>query len=352
MSLDPAVVQRTVEAQHARQPFSGVVQVRQHGAPVFASGYGWANRAEEIPNTVSTRFGTASGTKTFTAIAICRLIDDGRLSADTRLLDVIEARLPQLDPAITIGQLLTHTSGAPDYFDEDELDSQTEFASVFVDPPIHAVRRPGDILPLLADRPMLAAPGARFAYNNGGFVLLGLAIEGLSGRPYAAFVEQEVFARAGMTGAGFFAQDRLPPRTALGYLEDGRSNIFEVTAMGMPDGGAYVAAADMGAFWDALLGRRLLSPESTERVLTPQVAVGPGRGDGSHYGYGLWLDVVDHAVRRYTCSGADPGVAFWSSHQPAAGVDVTVLGNTNADAWPMARVLAPLADAADTGLTL
>ena len=340
MALDPNHIRSIVASQHERQPFSGVVQVRERAETVYSAAFGWANRAEDIANTTVTRFGTASGTKTFTAIAVCRLIEGGLLSTDTRVLDVLEVHLPLLDPEITVGQLLTHTSGAPDYFDEDELDAQADFASVFVDPPIHAVRDPADVLPLFADKPMRARPGERFHYNNAGFVLLGLVIEQLSGRSYVEYVEEQVFARAGMAGAGFFAQDRLPGRVALGYLDDGRSNIYEVTAMGMPDGGAYVTAADMGALWDALLGHRLLGPELTAQMLGPQVAVGPRGGDGSHYGYGLWLDVVDETVRRRTIAGADPGVAFMSSHYPDSAIDITVLGNTNADAWPVFAAIA------------
>lgn len=192
---------------------------------------------------------------------------------------------------------------------------------------------------------MRSRPGERFHYNNGGFVLLGLVIEQTSGMTYADYVEEHVFARAEMRDAGFFEVDRLPPRTALGFLPDGRNNSTELTGKGMPDGGAYVSAADMGAFWDALLGGTLLGAKKVERLVQPHSAIDSTEDDGACYGYGLWLPRSGGTVARYSCSGADPGVAFFSSCYLAQQVDLTVLGNTEAAAWPMVTAMARLIEA-------
>ena len=182
-------------------------------------------------------------------------------------------------------------------------------------------------------------PGRRFSYNNGGYVLLGLAVEDASGMPYADFIERHVFARAGMTDSGFFEMNALPDRTAYGYLDDGRTNIYEVPIKGMPDGGAFVTAPDMSSFWDALLGHRLLRPDVTSAFLSPHVAADPGGDDERHYGYGLWMAVEDGVVSRYTSSGADPGVAFLSARFIVENVELTILGNTESDAWPLFAIL-------------
>lgn len=345
MPPDRDRIAATARAQHERQPFSGVVQVRHEGRVVFAEAFGLADRASRLPNSISTRFGTASGTKTFTAVATCRLIEAGALSLDTRLVEAVDVPLPQFDPGVTIHHLLTNTSGLPDYFDEGELDAQADFEAAFGDLSLDRVRSPADVVPLFAGKPMKSPPGQRFHYNNGAYVLLGLIIERASGMAYADFVEEHVFARAGMKDAGFFEVDRLPPRTALGYLPDGRPNTGELTAKGMPDGGACVTAVDVAAFWDALLGGQLLGPEMVERMTRPQVAVDPGGDDRRHYGYGLWLTLADDAVARLTCSGADPGVAFVSSRFVAQHAELTVLGNTDADAWPMFAEIARLVEA-------
>lgn len=342
MALDRGAIEAAVQEQYERQAFSGVVHVREAGTSVYAKAFGQADRVAALPNTLTTRFGTASGTKTFTAVAVCQLIESGALDLQSRLADVVGEDLPRFDPGITVEQLLTHTSGAPDYFDEEGLDAQGDFGAAFGDIALDQVRRPADILPLFADLPMKSAPGARFHYNNGGFVLLGLVIEAASGQPYADYVEKQVFARAGMGDAGFFELDRLPSRTAIGYLPNGRPNTTELTIKGMPDGGAYVTAHDMAAFWDALLCHQLLGPEMTAASLRPHVAVGSTESEGSHYGYGVWLTAADASVSRVTCSGADPGVAFMSCYWPADGVELTVLGNTEKEAWPLVRAVVRL----------
>ena len=333
MPFDVSDIETAVREQHARQPFSGVVQVRVEDKIVYACAYGYANRADSIPNVVSTRFATASGTKTFTAVAVCQLIEAGNISLETRLLDVVDHAFPLFDEGITIHQLLTHTSGAPDYFDEEGLDAQSDFGDLFTDLPVYAVRAPADLLPLFQNEPMKFPPGERFSYNNGGYVLLGLVIEAASGMAYADYIEHHVFSRAGMTDSGFFETDDLPPRTAYGYLSDGRTNIFDVPIKGMPDGGAFVTAPDMARFWDALLVNRLLGADMTQMLLHPHVAEEPGAD--VHYGYGVWM-IADHGVAsRYAISGEDPGVAFISARFVEEEVELTILGNTETDAWPL-----------------
>jgi len=300
---------------------------------LFASAFGYANRADSIPNTVGTRFGTASGTKTFTAVAICQLIEAGKLRLDSRLMDVVDHSFPLFDESITIQQLLMHTSGAPDYFDEEELGEDADFGDLFKGLPMYMVKAPSNLLPLFQNEPMKFSPGERFSYNNGGFVLLGLVIEAVSGMAYTDFVERRVFTPADMTDSGFFEMNDLPSRTAYGYLNDGRTNIYDVTIKGMPDGGAFVTAPDMAKFWDALFGNRLLGAEMTEALLHPHVAANPNT-DG-HYGYGLWMIADDAEVSRYAISGGDPGVAFISARFVAEDVELTILGNTESDAWPI-----------------
>ncbi len=339
MGLDATQIDLVVREQHAEQPFSGVVQVRVDGEIAFVEGFDYSNRSDAIPNTVATRFATASGTKTFTGIAVCQLIEAGNLSPDTRLTDVVDHNFPHFDPAITIHHLLTHTSGAPDYFDEEKFDAQADFAEAFGDLPIYRVRAPSDLLPLFQNEPMKFGSGERFSYSNGGYVLLGLVIEAASRMAYADYVESYVFARAGMTDSGFFEMNDLPEHTAYGYLDDGRTNIYEVPIKGMPDGGAFVTARDMSSFWDALFGHRLLGSEMTGVFLHPHVAVNPGTDDDRHSGYGLWIAATDGAVSRYTSSGADPGVAYVSTCFVTDNVELTILGNTESDAWPLFSVL-------------
>ena len=102
--------------------FSGVVRVRRHGQPMYERSAGFADRANSIANTAETRFGIASGTKLLTALTVGRLIDAGRLALTTQVRDCISVELPDYSAAITIQHLLTHTSGIPDYYDEELIE--------------------------------------------------------------------------------------------------------------------------------------------------------------------------------------------------------------------------------------
>ncbi|MEN8113406.1 MAG: penicillin-binding protein, partial [Actinomycetota bacterium] len=107
----------------------------------------------------------------------------------------------------------------------------------------------------------------------------------------------------------------------------------------LPDGGAFVTAPDMASFWDALFGNRLISSEMTASLLQPHVATDPSGDDERHYGYGLWMAARDGAVSLYTSTGADPGIAFLSTYFVVDDVELTILGNTESDAWSLFAVL-------------
>lgn len=346
--LDAAAIAGTLDAvvrgRAAAAPFSGVVLVQERGRPAVARAYGLAQRGEGLPNTLATRFATASGSKTFTAVAIGQLVARGLLAFETPLAACLPCLPPTIDPAVTIHQLLTHTAGIPDYFDEA---AGGDYAALWHDVPMYRMRTPADFLPLLRDRPMQSAPGARFRYNNAGFVLLALVVEQLTGLAFPRYVTEHVFAPAGMADSGYFAADRLPPRTAYGYLDDAadggwRTNVFAVPVVGGGDGGAYVTAADVIAFWAALLGHRLLPAPLTRALLTPHVPVRAPLAAG----YGLWVTRRAHGALTYTMRGSDPGATFASSCYPERGVQLVALGNTSGGAAALTSALEPLLVAA------
>jgi CubicO group peptidase (beta-lactamase class C family) len=327
------------------QPFSGVVMVRRGGEVIFAQAYGLAHRAEEIPNRIDTRFATASGTKTFTATAACQLADSGKIDLDAPIREYIREGLPAYDPGVTVHQLLSHTSGIADYLDDDLSDE--DYAALFTHYPVYTLHGPADYLPMFPDG-MAFKPGERFVYNNGAYILLALLVEVQSGMPYVKFVEENVFARAGMSDSGFFESDHLPARTALGYLPDKgdgiiRTNVFLLPIRGGGDGGAYVTAPDMAKFWDALLGDQLVSKGMRERMLRIQAT--DAADPTNHYGYGVWI-TTDAAgqITRYAAIGGDQGVAFASALLPQHDTLVTILSNTKGPTWAIyERVCAAIA---------
>jgi CubicO group peptidase (beta-lactamase class C family) len=337
LKIDTGLIDACVKSNTDPEPFSGVVHLARGDEVLFAQGYGFAIRAESIPNRVNTRFQTASGCKIFTAVAVCKLVDQGELEFDAPLSDCVDAEFPNYDPGITVRHLLTHSSGITSYFEEDV---NPDYEALWQDLPMYRVETPWDFLPLFQHKEMKFPPGERFEYNDGGFILLGLVIESVAGMSFSQFIQEHVFDPAGMADSGYFRTDQLPGRTAYAYVRnpDGtwRTNFFAIPIVGAPDGGAYVTAPDMVRFWKALVENRLLSGEMTASLLSPQIAT---RGESSytHYGYGVWVERAEEAVRKFGVEGFDPGVALKSAVYPGANVALTMMGNTSGALWSLYR---------------
>lgn len=332
-------LQEALDAAIDRNGFSGVVSVRLGGEVLYERAAGKADRSNGIANTRETRFAIASGTKFLTALAIGRLIASGRLAISTRLRDCLELDFPQrYAPEITIGHLLTHTSGIPDYFDEEKFPDSDQF---FVSRPWYELRGPKDYLPIFPDEPMKFAPGTQFSYSNGGYILLGAVIEALSGVRYQQYVEQEVLHPIGMSRSGFFPFNQLPDRTALGYIEDPggwRTNIYNLPIIGASDGGAYTTVDDLTTLWDAFFDHRIVPRDLVEAYATPQVRA-EAEGETTWYGYGLWIDRDDEEDPAISVIGGDAGVSFWSCRRRRSGLQITVLCNVSRGAWPVVKEL-------------
>jgi len=310
--------------------FSGTTLLKKVGEKPVISSLGYANRAEQIPNQTETKFGIASGCKLFTAIAICQLVEEGKIMFETRLLDCVDFVFPNFADNITIHHLLTHTAGVPDYFDEEMME---DFEDLWKALPMYSMRNLKDFLPLFQNEPMKFTPGKQFSYNNSGFILLGLIVEKVSGMRFTDYVEKNIFKKAGMIDSGYFAFDALPCKTAQGYIdfENGgwKTNIYSLPVRGGSDGGAYITVKDMTLLWESLLTHQLLNESTTNKILTPHVV----DEDESYYGYGIWIDKTDGEVSKYHIMGYDPGVSFHSAYYPGINTILVVCSNASSGAY-------------------
>src|ERR671935_243264 len=166
--------------------FSGVVRIDQDERIEFARAYGLAHRGFEIPNQVDTRFAIASGAKGLTALAVVSLIEEGVLELSTPARSVLGHDLPLIDDGVTIEQLLAHRPGIGDYLDEE---AGFEVADYVMPVPVHQLATTEDYLAVLDGYPSKFAPGERFAYSNGGFVVLALIAERRSGVPFHELID-------------------------------------------------------------------------------------------------------------------------------------------------------------------
>ena len=149
--------------------FRGNIYVVQDGKVIIENVSGFADLANEIPNTLETKFASASAGKVFVAVAILQLIEQGKLNFDDTLGKLLDIDLHDIDADVTVEQLLNHTSGVPDYFDESIMD---EYEELWFEYPNYRIRHNNDLFPLFIKKPMIYPKGEKFQYSNSGYVLL------------------------------------------------------------------------------------------------------------------------------------------------------------------------------------
>ena len=298
--------------------FSGLISIKHNNEIVEQKAFGYADLANRIPNKIDTKFGTASAGKVFVATAILILIEKGYISFNSVIGDILSFDLKQIDPKISIRQLLNHTSGIPDYFDESIMD---DYEELWIDYPNYKIRKSSDLIPLFIDKPMMYPRGEKFQYNNTGYVVLDLIIEEITKEPFDTYLDKTIFTPSNMQNTGYFELDRLPANCANSYIFDKerneyRTNIFSIDAKGTGAGGAFTTATDIENFWYALLNEKLIGKDLLNKMLTSQI-------EENCYGYGLWLFNENTPYFQ----GCDPGANFISSYDTKRKLSITILSN-------------------------
>ncbi len=314
---DAAFVAETREylGRLAKLGFAGVVLVARNGAPLLAEGYGLADRERGIPWGPGTVSDIGSITKQFTAAAILSLAEEGRLRVTDPLTAHFEG-VPEDKRAITLHQLLTHSSGIVDLAGEGDWDPilRDEF-----------VRR-------IFAQPLAFPPGGGYEYSNAGYSLLGAIIERLSGGSYERFVRERLFLPHGLYETGYVLAGWGDRRMAQGYegAEKWGTTLDRPLAEDGPfwvlraNGGIHTTAYDMLRWAEALLAGRVLSAASREQLWTPHVA--EEQGGDSFYGYGWAVQDVE-GFRVVTHNGGN-GVFFADlALVPDAGIVVFLQTN-------------------------
>ena len=334
---DPDDLRGWLNEETVAHRFSGVALAWRDGQEIFSFAGGLANRGHRVPVSVDTRFGIASATKMITAVTALKLVDEGLMALDQPLIEVLPRtqHIAALGPDHTLHHLLSHTSALPSYFDDDDPTWESWMAS-FDRVPVSRIRQPADMLPLFENLPRVGAVGGGYRYCDTNFLVAGLAIEAATSRPFTDVARQLVLEPARMSDSGFFPLDTDPAGLATGYLvsddppETWRSNIYGLTACGMPDGGMIATAADLARFLQGFVVGDLLSPESLRSMTTPQSVPGD---DGRTYGYGLEMVIDEDRVLVMGHGGSDPGVATMVSHYPGINLTVVILCNQDRGAF-------------------
>lgn len=313
---------RHSEALVRTKDFSGTVLLARGEHVEFAASYGLADRGSGQRNTIDTKFNLASIPKMFTATCILQLVEAGAISLD----DTLGMHLPdypnrEAAGRITIAHMLMHQSGIGNYWQRlDELNSPH--------PESHR-----DYLPLFADIPLEHEPGSAFSYSNGGYVVLGLIIEAVTGKNYFEHVQQAVFDKAGMTNTGNWRQDAHVSSRAIPYMRSEErpgewiNCSSRLEPRGSAAGGAYSTVGDLHRFAMALMRNRLLGAEMTKAFLQ-----GRGETPVGSYGYGI-IEQDLNGTRLLGHSGGHYGVACELMMFPELDTTFVVLTNGDVDAY-------------------
>ncbi len=325
-------------AEMMDKSFRGNVYIVQNHKVLCQQTSGFADLSNEIPNTIETRFASASAGKVFVATGTLQLIEQGLIHFDDTLGKLLDIPFNQIDRDVTVKELLTHTSGVPDYFDESVME---EYEELWTDYPNYKIRHNSDLLPLFINKPMMYPKGTKFQYNNSGYVLLAMIIEKVTGMYFDQYLKEKIFDICGMTSTGYYELDKLPSKCANHYIycadtNDYRTNIFSVDVKGTGAGGAFITVKDIVSFWTHLLNGTLLSKSSVSDMLSKQSGNGADREEG-YYGYGLWI--IDNPDGRDIAyfQGCDPGVSFISEYNPNNGIISVLVSNYGDNVWKEMR---------------
>jgi CubicO group peptidase (beta-lactamase class C family) len=243
--------------------FSGSVLVTKDNSILVSEGYGLANRKTSNSNSADTKFLLCSVSKPLTATAIMQLVERGSLALDDPITKYVSGNAGSSAGNITVYNLLTQTSGIPEYLSL--VDSDESFSQ-----PI-----PTDqVVSMIMNAAFEFEPGLKWQYSNSNYYLLGRIIEAVSGLNYGEYMDKNIFTPLEMNNSGFpnqYLNDL--PESAIGYNSDTGGNLVAASAVHsswpFAAGGLYSTAADMVKWDRALRNESLLTAESITKMFTP-----------------------------------------------------------------------------------
>jgi CubicO group peptidase (beta-lactamase class C family) len=254
-----AAVTGFLDAETKADEFSGVVLIAKDARVLFHEAYGLADRDQKVPNRKDTKFNLGSINKNFTRVAIHQLARQGKLGLDDPIKKLLpDYPNPQAAEKVTVRHLLNMTSGIGDFFG-DRYDAT----------PKEKIRALRDYLPFFADKPLEFEPGTSNKYSNGGYIVLGLIIEKVSGVDYYTYVRENIFKPCGMADTDAYPRDAGTPNLAHGYTREGEAagsprvlNFATLPGRGSSAGGGYSTATDLLKYIQALKDNTIYLPDA------------------------------------------------------------------------------------------
>ena len=317
---------------HKLDRFSGSVLIAKGNRILFEKTYGKSNKKKNTENNANTSFNIASTTKTFTAVAIAQLAEQGKLKFTDPISKFIPEYPKDIADQVTIHHLLTHTSGIelddykPFNLDNDKaknLNDALKAQVKHIDSMNDGRRKDFKVL-------------NEYDYSNEEYVLLGLIIERVSGMSYAKYIEQNIFKPLNMKNS-FADIHKLSnhKNKAIGYTYKNSESEFiggirrENGGAGLylaPDGGVYSTTRDLYTYFKAINAHTFISKETQELMHKKQAEIYIGEGESYHYGYGFSISQQGKVIT-IGHGGVNIGVGSRFEYYPEQDYYVIILSN-------------------------
>lgn len=264
--------------------FQGTVLIASKNTIIFHQAYGFADLQHSIPNTTQTIYRLGSITKTFTAVSILQLQEQGLLCVH----DPISKYIPDYPNGsrITVHHLLNHTSGIASITDLSDLEHIQKTGT-----------QPLDTMKYVQGIPLQFNPGTECKYSDSGYILLGAVIEAVAKMPYESFIQNKIIGPLRLTSTHFERQNKIIPHKATGYKVSSQGDLEHAGYIDMAfphaAGSLVSSAADLHTFFSALINHTLISPSSVSSMTKIQAS---SQEHGIAYGYGLMIGAQNQGL--------------------------------------------------------
>ncbi|WP_421992027.1 serine hydrolase [Qipengyuania sp.] len=308
-------MEQVVSASADERKFMGAALVAIGDEILLDEGFGSADLEWNIANTPDTKFRIGSVTKQFTAASILLLQERGQLDIDQPVGTYLSDTPASWD-AVTLRHLLHHTSGIPNLTDFDDFGTWKYLPTTRE-----------KLIARFAERPLEFTPGEKWSYSNSGYLLLSAVVEDASGKPYAEFVEENIFRPLGMTDTAIDVTSAIVPRRAEGYSPSPSGVVnADYVDMGIPQGAGalYSTTHDLLKWQRGLFGGKVVNTRSLAEMTRPAVEA----VRQSSYGMGLLVTENEEGTLIWHGGGIE-GFNAWLGHDPARDITVVVLANLN-----------------------
>ncbi len=320
------------EILSAQYPADGpgcVALVAKEGNVIYRKAFGMADLELDVALKPENVFRIGSITKQFTACAILRLMEEGKLTLQDDITDYIED-FPTHGHTITIEHLLTHTSGIRSYTGIEKWTPEVRKNDF----------TPGELIDFFKNEPMDFEPGERHLYNNSAYFMLGYIIEEVSGQTYEEYLDENFFKPLGMENSYYGNTTRIIRNRASGYQKNGdeyqNANFLSMTQP-YAAGSLLSTVDDLFTWYQAVMNYEVVSRESLEKAHTRSRL---NNGQEIDYGYGWALQYIQQSPAIEHGGGIN-GYLTYSLYLPEEKVFVAVF--TNCDCNPPGEAAARIA---------